>query len=77
MLVLNNLKNIKYLQAKEAALIAAKKTATQAEQREIDLEMEIILKAKKALLEKQRTSKAVYNYENGKRFLTISRSLEP
>lgn len=26
-------------------------------------------------IEKQRTSKAVYNYENGKRFLTISRSL--
>lgn len=51
MLVLNNLKNIKYLQAKEAALIAAKKTATQAEQREIDLEMGIILNAKKALKE--------------------------
>lgn len=52
MLVLNNLKNIKYLQAKEAALIAAKKTATQAEQREIDLEMEIILKAKKSVVRK-------------------------
>lgn len=51
MLVLNNLKNIKYIQAKEAALIAAKKTATQAEQREIDLEMGIILNAKKALKE--------------------------
>lgn len=46
MLVLNKLKNLDYIMAKQAALIIARRTATPAEQRAINIELDIIYKAK-------------------------------
>lgn len=52
MLVLNKLSNLEYIMAKQAALIIARRTATPADQRAINIELDIIYNAKyKALKE--------------------------
>lgn len=50
MLVLNKLKNIDYIIAKQAALIIARRTAAPAEQKTINIELNIIYNAKYKIL---------------------------
>ena len=57
MINLNRLNDISYIKAKQAALIIARRTATPAEQRAINIELNIIYDAKlKALKLKGDTS---------------------
>ena len=42
MILLNKLKNLNYLRAKQSALIIARRTATPAEQEEINIELTFI-----------------------------------
>ena len=50
MLVLNKLNNLDYIRAKQSALIIARRTATPAEQRAINIELDIIYNAKYKVL---------------------------
>ena len=53
MLTLNKLNNLDYIRVKQAALIIARRTATPAEQRAINIELDIIYNAKYKILKKQ------------------------
>ena len=50
MLTLNKLNNLDYIRAKQSALIIARRTATPAEQRTINIELDIIYNAKYKVL---------------------------
>ena len=50
MLVFNKLNNLDYIRAKQSALIIARRTATPAEQRAINIELDIIYNAKYKIL---------------------------
>lgn len=54
MLALNKLNNLDYIKAKQVALIIARRTATPAEQRSINNELDIIYKAKYKILKEQK-----------------------
>ena len=50
MINLNRLNDISYIKAKQAALIIARRTATPAEQRAINIELDLIYNAKYKVL---------------------------
>ena len=50
MLVFNKLNNLDYIMAKQSVLIIARRTATPAEQRAINIELDIIYNAKYKVL---------------------------
>ena len=50
MIILNKLNNLDYIRAKLSALIIARRTATPAEQRAINIELDIIYNAKYKVL---------------------------
>ena len=50
MLTLNRLNNLDYIRAKQSALIIARRTVTPAEQRAINIELDIIYNAKYKVL---------------------------
>ena len=50
MLVLNKLNDLDYIMTKQSALIIARRTATPAEQRAINIELDIIYNAKYKVL---------------------------
>ena len=50
MLTLNRLNNLDYIRAKQSALIIARRTAIPAEQRAINIELDIIYNAKYKVL---------------------------
>lgn len=50
MITLNRLNNLEYIKAKQSALIIARRTATPAEQRAINIELDIIYDAKYKVL---------------------------
>ena len=55
MLTLNKLNNLDYIRAKQSALIIARRTATPAEQRTINIELDIIYNAKYKVLKELNT----------------------
>ena len=50
MLTLNRLNNLDYIRAKQSALIIARRTVTPAEQRAINIELDVIYNAKYKVL---------------------------
>ena len=54
MINLNRLNDIKYIKVKQSALIIARRTATPAEQRAINIELNIIYNAKYKVLKESR-----------------------
>ena len=50
MIILNKLNNLDYIRAKQSALIIARRTATPAEQRAINIELTIMYNAKYKIL---------------------------
>ena len=54
MLILNRLKNLDYIRAKQSALIIARRTATPADQMAINIELNIIYNAKYKVLKELR-----------------------
>ena len=57
MILLNKLKNLNYLRAKQSALIIARRTATPAEQEEINIELTFIYDLIYKLLKEQNKCK--------------------
>ena len=65
MLVFNKLNNLNYIRAKQSALIIARRTATPAEQRAINNDLDIIYNAKRKLFESNLNISSLKILRNG------------